>query len=79
MQKWKTVFKRSQTNFFVQVVKVGNGCSQQWQHGIHVMALLSGGGYGQFVSVPEQLLMPLPDEVDLRTAAAIPGRTFLLL
>jgi len=43
-----------------------------WQVGDRVMALLGGGGYGGQVVVHERLLMPVPDDLDLATAAAIP-------
>ncbi|TSO25148.1 Quinone oxidoreductase PIG3 [Bagarius yarrelli] len=34
--------------------------------------LLSGGGYAQYVAVPEELLMPVPSHLTLYEAAAIP-------
>jgi len=40
--------------------------------GDQVCALLSGGGYATRVAVPAGQLMPLPDGVDLTTAAALP-------
>lgn len=42
------------------------------QVGDRVCALLSGGGYAEKVAVPAGQLMPLPDGVDLETAAALP-------
>lgn len=36
------------------------------------MALLSGGGQAQYVTVPEGLLMPIPAGLTLLQAAAIP-------
>lgn len=36
------------------------------------MALLSGGGQAQFVTVPEGLLMPIPKDMTFIQAAAIP-------
>lgn len=36
------------------------------------MALLSGGGQAQYVTVPEGLLMPIPAGLTLPQAAAIP-------
>ena len=35
-------------------------------------ALLAGGGYAEKVAVPAGQVMPLPDGVDLVTAAALP-------
>ena len=43
-----------------------------WQVGDEVCALLSGGGYAQRVAVPAGQCMPVPDGVDLITAAALP-------
>ena len=42
------------------------------QIGQPVCALLSGGGYAEFVAVPEGQLMPVPDTVELPHAAALP-------
>lgn len=36
------------------------------------MALLPGGGQAQYVTVPEGLLMPVPEGLTLTEAAAIP-------
>jgi putative PIG3 family NAD(P)H quinone oxidoreductase len=43
-----------------------------WQVGDEVCALLAGGGYASRVVVPAGQVMPVPDGVDLVTAAAIP-------
>jgi putative PIG3 family NAD(P)H quinone oxidoreductase len=43
-----------------------------WSVGDQACALLAGGGYAERVAVPAGQLMPLPDGVDLVTAAAIP-------
>jgi len=43
-----------------------------WSVGDQACALLSGGGYAERVAVPAGQLMPIPDGVDLVTAAAIP-------
>lgn len=40
--------------------------------GSRVMALLSGGGNAEYVNVHEAHVMPIPDGVDYKTAAAIP-------
>ncbi len=37
-----------------------------------VCALLAGGGYAEFVAVPEGQIMPVPDTVELPHAAALP-------
>lgn len=43
-----------------------------WRPEDRVMALLSGGGYAEYVSVPEELLMPIPSNLTFSQAAAIP-------
>jgi putative PIG3 family NAD(P)H quinone oxidoreductase len=43
-----------------------------WSVGDEACALLPGGGYATRVSVPARQLMPVPDGVDLVTAAALP-------
>jgi len=41
------------------------------------MALLSGGGNAEYVSVPASHLVPVPQGMDLDRAAAIPEVSFL--
>jgi putative PIG3 family NAD(P)H quinone oxidoreductase len=43
-----------------------------WQEGAEVCALLAGGGYATRVCVPAGQVMPVPDGVDVVTAAALP-------
>lgn len=51
---------------------LGPGLKRDWKPDDRVMALLSGGGYAEYVSVPEELLMPVPSNLTLCQAAAIP-------
>jgi putative PIG3 family NAD(P)H quinone oxidoreductase len=53
------------------VAAVGSGVTGH-QVGDRVCALLSGGGYATRVAVPAGQVMPVPDGVDLVTAAALP-------
>ena len=53
------------------VAEVGDRVSG-WRPGDQVCALLSGGGYAEKVAVPAGQLMPVPEGVDLTTAAALP-------
>ncbi|MEY7971487.1 NAD(P)H-quinone oxidoreductase [Saccharomonospora xinjiangensis] len=53
------------------VAEVGDGV-EGWQIGDHVCALLAGGGYAQKVAVPAGQLLPVPGEVELVAAAALP-------
>ncbi len=53
------------------VASLGDGVAG-WSVGDEVCALLAGGGYAEQVAVPAGQLMPVPDGVDLVTAAALP-------
>ena len=53
------------------VAEVGDGV-KGWQAGDEVCALLAGGGYAEKVAVPAGQLLPLPQGVDVVTAAALP-------
>ncbi|KAM3870750.1 quinone oxidoreductase PIG3 [Diretmus argenteus] len=54
------------------VATLGPGVKGDWKPGERVMALLGGGGYAEYVAVPEELLMPVPPHLTLCQAAAIP-------
>lgn len=53
------------------VAALGEGV-EGWAVGDPACALLAGGGYAELVAVPSGQLMPVPDGVDLVTAAALP-------
>jgi putative PIG3 family NAD(P)H quinone oxidoreductase len=53
------------------VAAVGEGVTG-WDVGTPVCALLAGGGYASRVVVPAGQVMPVPDGIDLVTAAALP-------
>ncbi len=53
------------------IAALGDGVDG-WSVGDEVCALLAGGGYAEQVVVPAGQVMPLPDGVDLVTAAALP-------
>ncbi|HEX2173603.1 MAG TPA: quinone oxidoreductase [Dehalococcoidia bacterium] len=54
------------------VVAVGDGV-REVTSGDRVLALLPrGGGYAEYVTAPAASLLPVPDELELETAAAIP-------
>ncbi|MFE6159697.1 NAD(P)H-quinone oxidoreductase [Streptomyces sp. NPDC056486] len=57
-----------------RVTDIGAGVSG-WEIGDEVCALLAGGGYAEQVVVPVGQLMPVPQGVDLVTAAALPEVT----
>ncbi len=58
-----------------EVVALGDGVSD-WQAGDKVCALVSGGGYAQYVSVPAVQVLPVPNGFDMITAAGIPETFF---
>jgi putative PIG3 family NAD(P)H quinone oxidoreductase len=53
------------------VSALGDGV-QRWKIGDRVCALLSAGGYAEKVAVPAGQLLPVPDDLDLVHAAALP-------
>ncbi|CAL8288770.1 quinone oxidoreductase PIG3 [Gadus morhua] len=54
------------------VAEVGPGVRGPWVPEERVMALLCGGGYAEYVAVPEELLLPVPPGLTLCQAAAVP-------
>ena len=48
----------------------------RWAPGDRVMALVSGGGYAEFVAVPASQCLPIPDTLSLVEAAAMPETFF---
>ncbi|HEU0190828.1 MAG TPA: NAD(P)H-quinone oxidoreductase [Mycobacterium sp.] len=53
------------------VAAVGYGVTE-WSVGQPVCALLTGGGYAEYVAVPAEQVLPVPDGVDLVDAAGLP-------
>src|SRR5215813_7431738 len=54
-----------------RIERVGPGVVG-WHEGDSVCALLAGGGYAEMVAVPAGQLLPIPDDVSLTGAAALP-------
>jgi NADPH2:quinone reductase len=48
------------------------GKATRWKIGDKVCALLSGGGYAEYVAVPEGQCLPVPSHLSLLDAAALP-------
>ena len=46
--------------------------SNRYQKGAKVMSLLGGGGYAEYVTIDEDMLMPVPENLSLQVAAGIP-------
>ncbi|WP_171164567.1 NAD(P)H-quinone oxidoreductase [Streptomyces sp. I05A-00742] len=57
-----------------RIAALGPGVSG-WAVGDEVCALLSGGGYAEKVAVPVGQVLPVPDGLDVVTAAALPEVT----
>ncbi|MGI5338939.1 NAD(P)H-quinone oxidoreductase [Streptomyces sp. CA-181903] len=57
-----------------RIAALGPGVSG-WAVGDQVCALLAGGGYAEKVAVPVGQLLPVPDGLDVVTAAALPEVT----
>ncbi|OXM71122.1 NAD(P)H-quinone oxidoreductase [Amycolatopsis vastitatis] len=53
------------------IAELGEGV-EGWTVGDEVCALLAGGGYAEKAVVPAGQLLPVPGEIDLLTAAALP-------
>ncbi len=53
------------------IKEVAQGVTQ-WKAGDKVCALLGGGGYAEYVTVPEEMVMPVPRGLSYAEAAAIP-------
>ncbi len=53
------------------IVSKGDQVSR-WKIGDRVCALLPGGGYAEYVSIPEGMLLPIPIGMSFEQAAAIP-------
>ncbi|NDK31140.1 NAD(P)H-quinone oxidoreductase [Nesterenkonia haasae] len=54
-----------------RIIALGEGVTG-WEVGQHVAALLTGGGYAERVAVPAPQLLPVPENLDLVCAAALP-------
>lgn len=55
-----------------KIAALGDGVAGKWAVGQAVCALLPGGGYAEKVTVPQDLLMPVPDGWSFEQAAAMP-------
>lgn len=53
------------------IAALGDGVTG-WQLGQRACALLSGGGYAEYVAVPAGHLLPIPQELSFEQAAALP-------
>ena len=58
-----------------RVAAVGAGC-RRYQVGDVVCALAAGGGYAEFVNVPEPQVLPVPEGFSMVEAAGVPETFF---
>lgn len=54
------------------VEKVGAQCKGNFRPGDRIFGLLNGGGYGEYVTILEEMAVPIPDSLSFEEAAAIP-------
>ncbi len=54
------------------IVKEVSSSAKRFSVGDKVCALLGGGGYAEFVNVPEEMVMPMPENLSFAEASAIP-------
>jgi putative PIG3 family NAD(P)H quinone oxidoreductase len=57
------------------VAMAGDG-APRWREGDQVTALLGGGGYAEYAVVDARHALPIPDDLDLTEAAALPETVF---
>lgn len=58
-----------------EIVSIGSGV-KTWNIGDRVCALTNGGGYAEFVAVPEGQCLPIPKDLSMIEAAALPETAF---
>ena len=58
-----------------EIVALGTNCTR-YKIGDKVCALLAGGGYAEYINVPEGQCLPIPQGCDMIQAAAIPESVF---
>lgn len=57
------------------IVALGPGATR-WKMGDHVCALVTGGGYAEYVNAPAQQCLPVPEGLSLVEAAGLPETFF---
>lgn len=57
-----------------EIVEISEKAKQKsrWKNGDKVCALLSGGGYAEYVAVPYYMVMPIPENISMIEASALP-------
>src|SRR5580704_1472992 len=54
-----------------EIAALGSGV-KRWKVGDKVCALISGGGYAEYTTAPETQCLPVPKNISLTEAAALP-------
>ena len=57
------------------IAEIGSAVTN-WRVGDQVCALTNGGGYAEYCAAPWQHCLPVPDQMDLKSAAALPETLF---
>jgi len=58
------------------ISRLGALCDPRWKIGDRVCVLLAGGGYAEYCAVPAGQCLPVPQNIDLIDAAALPEAVF---
>jgi NADPH2:quinone reductase len=58
------------------IAELGEGCDTRWKAGDRVCALIAGGGYAEYCTAPAGQCLPVPSNIDLIAAAALPEAVF---
>ncbi len=58
------------------ISRLGALCDPRWKIGDRVCALLAGGGYAKYCAAPAGQCLPVPQNIDLIDAAALPEAVF---
>jgi NADPH:quinone reductase len=58
------------------IAGLGENCDPRWKAGDPICALLAGGGYAEYCVAPAGQCLPVPPDIDLVDAAALPEAVF---
>lgn len=59
-----------------EIVALGTGTEKRWKIGDKVCALVPGGGYAEYCVASEGCCLPVPDIIELTSAAVLPEAAF---
>ena len=58
------------------IAELGQGCDSRWKVGDRVCALLAGGGYAEYCAAAAGQCLPVPENIQLIDATALPEAVF---